>query len=100
MGLFNRAAQASIDPRWDDPRLGLSKADFQRWPGRNAPKRVKLIAQIEQLVAVGSVQLPPRLIGQCRAYDRHLRRTQRSQLGAVQQSTGVNTRVRGGCSWR
>lgn len=71
MPLFGRGSQAPVDPKWDDPSLGLSEADFRRWPGRYTPKRPGLIMKIESLVSAGSVQLPVRLIGQCTAYDRN-----------------------------
>lgn len=70
MALFGRGSQAVIDPKWNDPSLGLSEADFRRWPGRYTPKCAGLISKIESLVSAGNVQLPVRLIAQCTAYDR------------------------------
>jgi hypothetical protein len=68
MGMFGRAT-ASIDARWNDPSLGLTEADFARWPAREAPTRAKLIPKIEEAIAAGAVQLPVRTIGKCVAYD-------------------------------
>lgn len=68
MGLLGRAT-APIDTRWDDPSLGLTEADFARWPGREMPKRAKLIPRIEEAIAAGAVELPVRVVGKCVAYD-------------------------------
>jgi hypothetical protein len=52
-----------------DPSLGLTEADLARWPGREMPKRAKLIPRIEEAIAAGAVELPVRVVGKCVAYD-------------------------------
>lgn len=69
MGLFGRTSTAPIDARWGDPSLGLTEADFARWPTRNKPKRAKLISKIEEAIAAGAVELPVRVVGTCTTYD-------------------------------
>lgn len=69
MGLFSRASTTSVDPRWNNPAFGLTESDFARWPGRDKPKRAKLIPKIEAGIAVGAVELPVRVVGKCTTYD-------------------------------
>ncbi len=68
MGLFGGTSTAAIDDRWNDPALGLTVADFARWPGRDKPNRAKLIPKIENALSTGDVELPVRVIGKCSAY--------------------------------
>jgi hypothetical protein len=66
MALFSRP---SVDARWDDPTLGLTERDFQRWPGKYKPKREKVIPKVEDAHAAGTLKLPVTLVGQCTTYD-------------------------------
>ena len=69
MGFFSHASTTPVDPRWNNPTLGLTEADFARWPGRDKSKRAKLIPKIEESIAAGAIELPVRVVGKCTTYD-------------------------------
>jgi hypothetical protein len=58
-----------LDERWDDPKHGLTAADFARWPGRGGLKREKLIPVVQGALDAGTLETPVYLLGECTTYD-------------------------------